>query len=75
MVATEGGAQLAGYSLEFRGDKQSRHWQTVADALSYTDKVGFDARILVGEELTASAVTRLDFVEDEDCVGIVAGLA
>ena len=75
MVATEGSSQLSVYGSKHGADEYTRHGEAVADALGYGDEVGTDALMLVGEELTATSVAALDFVEDEHGVVARAGLA
>ena len=72
MIASECGAELPVYRLEFWGDKHAAHRETVADAFGNCDYIGAYIQMLVGEELAASAVATLNFVADKHGVVFVA---
>ena len=65
MVATKGGAELAKGSLEVRCDKYGATGETIGNSLGTGDEVGGYVKMLMGKELTATAVATLDFVADE----------
>ena len=63
MVATEGSTQLTIYRSKLWRNQHATHRETIADTLGYGDEVWLDAQPLVSKELTASAITALDFIE------------
>ena len=73
MIASESGAQLSVDGLELRRDQHAAHRETVGDTLGYRDDVGTNAQPLVGEELTAAAVTTLDLIANQDRTVFLAG--
>ena len=73
MVATEGSTQLTIYRCKFWRNQHTAHRETIADTLGYGDEIWLDAQPLVSEELTASTITALDFIADEDSAVFLAG--
>ena len=73
MVATEGSTQLTIYRSKLRRNQHATHRETITDTLGYGDEIRLDAQPLVSEELTASAITALDFIADEDGAVFLAG--
>ena len=51
------------------------HREPFADAFCHGDDVGFDAVVLMGEELAAASVAALDFIENQDRVVFRTSLA
>ncbi len=62
MVASEGRTQLTVHCLKLRRDEKSAHREAVTDALCHSYEVWFDPKMLVGEELTRTAVATLNLV-------------
>ena len=73
VVATEGSSQLTIYRCKLRRNQHATHRETIADTLGYGDEVWLDAQPLVSKELTASAITALDFIADEESAIFLAG--
>ena len=73
VVATEGSSQLTIYRCKLRRNQYTTHRETIADTLGYGDEVWLDAQPLVSEELTASTITALDFIADEESAVFLAG--
>ena len=73
VVATEGCTQLTIYRSKLWRNQDTTHRETIADTLGYGDEVWLDAQPLVSKELTASAITALDFIADEDGAVFLAG--
>ena len=49
------------------------HRETITDTLGYGDEIWLDAQPLVSEELTASAITALDFIANQESAEFLAG--
>ena len=75
VITAESRAQLSVNGFEFRTDEYASHGETIADSFGYSNDIGADAAVLVSEELAASTVTRLDFVQNQYGVVCVASLA
>ena len=73
MVATEGCTELTIYRCKLRRNQHATHRETITYTLGYGDEVWLDAQPLVSKELTASAITALDFIADEDGAVFLAG--
>ena len=73
MVATKGCTQLTIYRSKLWRNQYATHRETITDTLGYGDEVWLDAQPLVSEELTASAITTLDFIADEVGTVFLAG--
>lgn len=73
VVATKGSTQLTIYRSKLWRNQDATHRETITDTLGYGDEVWFDAQPLVSKELTASAITALDFIADEDGAVFLAG--
>ena len=65
MVAAEGRAEHPVRRFEHGAYQDRAHREAVGDALGHGDDVRTDAGVLVGEELPATAVAGLDFVENQ----------
>ena len=65
VITAESSAQLSVNRSEHRTDKYTGHWETVTDAFGYRDNICFDTIILMSEELTATAITALNFVQNQ----------
>ena len=65
MITAESSAQLSVNRSEHRTDKYTGHWETVTDAFGYSDNICFNTVILMSEELTAAAITTLNFVQNQ----------
>ena len=73
MIATEWGAELSVNGLEVGRDEQAGHREAVTDAFGNGDEVGLDAKPLVCEELSRTAVAALYLVADKDGAVALAG--
>ena len=73
MVATESSTQLTIYRSKLRRNQHATHREAIADTLGYGDEIWLDAQPLVSKELTASTITALDFIADEDGAVFLAG--
>ena len=73
MIATEGSTQLTIYRSKLWRNQYATHRETITDTLGYGDEVWLDAQPLVSEELTASTITALDFIADEEGTVFLAG--
>ena len=73
VVATEGSTQLTIYRSKLRRNQHATHRETIADTLGYGDEIWLDAQPLVSKELTASAITALDFIANQDGAVFLAG--
>ena len=73
VVATECRTQLTIYRLDFWGNQHATHWETATDTLCHGDEVWLDAEPLVSEELTASTITALDFIANQEGAVFLAG--
>ena len=73
MVATKGSTQLTIYRCKFRRNQHAPHRETIADTLGYGDEIWLDAQPLVSKELTASTVTALDFIANQEGAVFLAG--
>ena len=73
MVATEGSTQLTIYRSKLRRNQHATHREAIADTLGYGNEIWLDAQPLVSKELTASTITALDFIADEDGAVFLAG--
>ena len=67
--------QLPVYWCKHWADEYACHRETIADAFCHGDDVGFDAVVLMGEELAAASVAALDFIENQDRVVFRTSLA
>ena len=75
VVSAEGCSQLPIDRSKLRTDQDTCHRESVADTFGYSDEIRTDAAVLVGEEFSASAITGLDFVKNQDGSCFVACLA
>ena len=73
VVATESSTQLTIYRSKLWRNQYATHRETITDTLGYGDKVWLDAQPLVSKELTASAVTALDFITNQEGAVFLAG--
>ena len=73
VVATEGSSQLTIYRCKLRRNQYATHRETIADTFGYGDEVWLNAQPLVSEELTASAITALDFIANQESAVFLAG--
>ena len=73
VVATESCTQLTIYRSKLWRNQHATHRETVTDTLGYGDEVRLDAQPLVSEELTASAITALDFIANQESAVLLAG--
>ena len=64
-TAAEGGAQHAGPRFEHGSNQHARHRETVGDAFGDGNEIRTDIGILMCEELAGTAITRLDFVQNQ----------
>ena len=71
MVSAEGGSQLSVYRFEHRANQHACHRESVSDTFGYGNNIRLDVIVLVGEEFTATSVSALDFIENQDssCFG------
>ena len=75
VVSAESGSKLPVYWCKHWADEYACHRETIADAFCHGDDVGFDAVVLMGEELAAASVAALDFIENQDRVVFRTSLA
>ena len=75
MISAESGSELAVNRSKHRTDKYARHRESVAYAFGHGDDVGLDTVVLMGEELAATSVTALDFVQNQYRIVLCTGLA
>ena len=73
VVATKGSTQLTIYRSKLRRNQHATHRETITDTLGYGDEIRLDAQPLVSEELTASAITALDFIANQESAVFLAG--
>ena len=73
VVATESSPQLTIYRSKLWRNQHATHRETIADTLGYGDEIWLDAQPLVSEELTASAITALDFIANQESAVFLAG--
>ena len=73
VVATEGSTQLTIYRSKLWRNQHATHRETVTDTLGYGDEIWLDAQPLVSKELTASAITALDFIANQESAVFLAG--
>ena len=73
VVATESSTQLTIYWSKLWRNQYASHREAITDTLGYGDKVWLDAQPLVSEELTASAITALDFIANQESAVFLAG--
>ena len=73
MVATESSTQLTIYRSKLRRNQYATHREAIADTLGYGDEIRLDAQPLVSKELTASAITALDFIANQERAVFLAG--
>ena len=73
VVAAKRGAELAVDGLDVRRNEHGTHGEAVADALCHGYDVGTDAEPLVCEELTATAISALYLIANEECAVALAG--
>ena len=73
VVATKGCTQLTIYRSKLWRNQHATHRETIADTLGYGDEIWLDAQPLVSKELTASAITALDFIANQDGAVFLAG--
>ena len=71
VVASKGGAKLSVDWLELGRDEHSRHGESIGNALGHGDEVGLHAEPLVGKKLSATPISALYLVADEN--GVVLG--
>ena len=72
VVATEGSTQLTIYRSKLWRNQHATHRETIADTLGYGDEIWLDAQPLVCKELTASAITALDFIANQESAAVSA---
>ena len=72
MVASESGTQLSIDGLELGRYEHTAHWEAVGYSLCHGDDVGAYVEPLVGEELSAAAVTALYLVAYQHRVVLLA---
>ena len=73
VVATEGSTQLTIYRCKLWRNQYTTHRETIADTFGYGDEVWLDAQPLVSKELTASTITALDFIANQESAVFLAG--
>ena len=73
MVSAEGGAELSVDGLELWRYQHTAHREAAAYTLGNGYEVGADAQPLMSEELTATAISTLYLVADEECTMLLAG--
>ena len=73
MVATKGSTQLTIYWSKLWRNQYASHREAITDTLGYGDEIWLDAQPLVSKELTASAITALDFIANQDGAVFLAG--
>ena len=73
VVAAEGSTQLTIYRSKLWRNQHATHREAIADTLGYGDEIWLDAQPLVSKELTASAVTALDFIANQESAVFLAG--
>lgn len=73
MVATKGSTQLTIYRSKLWRNQYATHREAIADTLGYGDEVWLDAQPLVSKELTASTITALDFIANQEGAVFLAG--
>ena len=73
VVATESSTQLTIYRSKLWRNQHATHRETITDTLGYGDEVWLDAQPLVSKELTASAITALDFIANQEGAVFLAG--
>ena len=73
VVATESSTQLTIYRSKLWRNQYATHREAIADTLGYGDEVWLDAQPLVSKELTASAITALDFIANQEGAVFLAG--
>ena len=73
VVATKGSTQLTIYRSKLWRNQYTTHRETITDTLGYGDEIRLDAQPLVSEELTASAITALDFIANQEGAVFLAG--
>ena len=73
VIATEGCTELPIYRLEIRRYQHATHREAAAYALGHRYEVGTDAQPLVCEKLTATAISALYLIANEECAILLAG--
>ena len=74
MVSSESGTELAINSLKLRRDKHSSHGEAVSYTFSHGDYVGTYPKMLMCKELTATAVSTLYLITDENSSSLITSL-
>ena len=75
VISAECSSQLSVDGLEHRADQYSCHRESVSDAFGYGDDVWLDMVVLMGKEFSATAVSTLDFVQNQNRSGFGTNLA
>ena len=66
MVASECGSEHTFFSLDGGSDEYGSHRETVGDTFGTGNDVGANSCILMCEEAPCAAITRLDFIKNQE---------